>query len=87
MEALFRGCTSLTFLPDISKWNTNKIKDMSYMFSDCESLTSIDLSSFNTNNVTDMKYMFRCCGSLKIENIKIKISDKKILNEFNQKKI
>ena len=55
------------------------------MFYDCKSLKSIDLSSFNTNNVTDMSYMFSGCESLKIENIKIKKNEEKILNEFNHK--
>ena len=58
---------------------------MSWMFSHCESLKSIDLSSFNTNNVTDMSHMFSGCKSLKIENIKIKKNEEKILNEFKFK--
>ena len=28
-------------LPDISKWNTNNVTDMSYMFSNCKSLISL----------------------------------------------
>ena len=55
------------------------------MFCSCKSLESIDLSSFNTNNVTKMSYMFNWCESLKIENIKIKKNEEKILNEFNHK--
>ena len=40
---------------------------MSYMFSNCESLTSLpDISNWNTNNVTNMSYMFSNCYSLKI---------------------
>ena len=42
----------------------NKVTDMSYMFSDCKSLESIDLSSFNTNKVTNMSNMFSDCKSL-----------------------
>jgi surface protein len=38
---------------------------MSYMFRDCESLTSLDVSNFNTSNVTDMKAMFANCANLK----------------------
>ena len=38
--------------------------NMSYMFSDCSSLTSLNLSNFNTNNVKDMSYMFFNCSSL-----------------------
>jgi surface protein len=56
-----------------------------FMFNGCESLKSIDLSSFNTNNVTNMIWMFCFCKSLKIENIKIKKNEEKILNEFNNK--
>ena len=37
---------------------------MSYMFSDCSSLTSLDLSFFNTINVKDMNYMFDGCFPL-----------------------
>jgi surface protein len=50
------------------------------MFSNCESLTSINLSNFNTQNVNDMIWMFLNCKSLKKENIITK--DKKILDEF-----
>ena len=37
---------------------------MESMFSDCNSLSSIDLSNFNTQNVTNMRYMFDDCNSL-----------------------
>ena len=40
------------------------LTNLSYMFSDCSSLESIDLSSFNTTNVTNMASMFDCCSSL-----------------------
>ena len=42
----------------------NNIKSLSFMFSDCNSLTCIDLSNFNTQNVTNMKCMFCGCKSL-----------------------
>ena len=42
----------------------NNIKNMSWMFADCSSLTILDLSSFNTNNVKDMRFMFKNCNSL-----------------------
>ena len=41
MNHMFSGCSSLSSLPDISKWNINNITNMSYMFSGCESLSSI----------------------------------------------
>ena len=37
---------------------------MSYMFTDCNSLTSLDVSSFNTSKVTTMSYMFQYCRNL-----------------------
>ena len=47
----------------------NKASNISYMFSDCSSLTSLNLSNFNTNNVKDMSYMFSKCFSLTYLNL------------------
>ena len=44
--------------------NTSEVKDMSWMFSDCSGLPSLDLSHFNTQNVTDMSRMFSGCSGL-----------------------
>ena len=41
------------------------VTDMSYMFSYCGNLTTLDLSSFNTINVTNMSFMFASCHELK----------------------
>ena len=38
MNFMFSGCSSLSSLPDISKWNTNKVTGMSFMFYECENL-------------------------------------------------
>ena len=81
---MFYNCKSLKSI-NLSSFNTNNVTDMNEMFSGCESLESIDLSSFNTNNVTNMNGMFYGCESLKIENIKIKKNEEKILNEFSNK--
>ncbi len=43
---------------------TEDITDMSRMFLNCQSLTSLDLSSFQTSNVTNMYSMFSECVSL-----------------------
>ena len=40
------------------------IKDLSFMFFDCENIINIDLSSFNPENITNMNNMFRFCESL-----------------------
>ena len=37
---------------------------MSYMFSSCSSLTSLDVTYFNTAKVTNMSYMFYGCSAL-----------------------
>ena len=33
---MFSECSSLTSLPDISKWNTNNVTNMSGMFIGCK---------------------------------------------------
>ena len=59
MSYMFAGCSSLSNLPDISKWNTNNVTNMSSMFSGCSSLSNLyDISKWNTNNVTNMSFMF-----------------------------
>ena len=65
---MFSYCSSLSSLPDISKWNTSNVTNMSFMFSWCSSLSSLpDISEWNTSNVTNMSNMFdECNKSLKI---------------------
>ncbi|MBR6716442.1 MAG: BspA family leucine-rich repeat surface protein [Prevotella sp.] len=60
----FQGMEFLTTIENVENLNTKNVTDMSYMFSDCSSLTSLDLSSFDTRNVTDMSYMFFGCSHL-----------------------
>ena len=38
MKAMFRECKSLEVLPDISKWNISNVKDMKYIFDNCDKL-------------------------------------------------
>ena len=61
---IFNGFTNLTFVNFNNNFNTSKTRSFSYMFSNCESLVSLDLSGFNTSNVTDISYMFSSCKSL-----------------------
>ena len=54
----FGGCTSLTSI-DLSNFNTNKITDISELFSNCGSLRYIDLSgTFKINDGTNYNTMF-----------------------------
>ena len=60
----FGGSWGLTTIEGIENLNTEEVTNMSGMFYDCQSLTSLDLSSFNTAKVTNMDDMFISCSSL-----------------------
>ena len=60
----FGGSLGLKTIEGIENLNTEEVTNMSGMFYDCQSLTSLDLSSFNTAEVTDMCGMFNNCWSL-----------------------
>ena len=60
-ENSFEKCSNpkLISLPDISKWNIEKVTDISCMFYCCKSLESLpDLSKWNIKNVSKMEYIF-----------------------------
>ena len=52
---------TITMLKGLANSN---VTDMSWMFSECSSLTQLDLSNFDTSNVTTMRNMFSACSSL-----------------------
>ena len=61
MSGIFHYCDSLVSI-DFSKWDTKFVNNMSNMFSDCYSLSSINgLSNLNISNVTDISGMFCRC--------------------------
>ena len=65
LSQMFYKCEELISL-DITKWDTSKIINMSFLFSNCSSLKSLpDISKWNINNVVDMSYIFENCSSLK----------------------
>ena len=65
LNGIFKNCSLLKFLPDISKWNKNNILDIREMFSGCSSLLSLpDISNWNTENLSDMSHLFYKCSSL-----------------------
>ena len=60
MSSMFYYCNSLESLPDISKWNTDKVTDISEMFYGCQKLLSLpDISKLlinsdiNRNNLSE----------------------------------
>ena len=65
MQCMFARCSSLKSLPDISKWNTSKITNISHIFYGCSSLISIpDISKWNISNVILMSNIFDECESV-----------------------
>lgn len=64
MREMFRGCTKLTEVKNITSWNTKRVKDMRYLFYDCSSLTSLDLSRWNTERVKNLDGVFFNCSGL-----------------------
>ena len=65
MSNMFYECSSLSSLPDFSKWNTSKVINMYGMFYKCSSLSSLpDISNWNISEVTDISFMFYECSSL-----------------------
>ena len=60
----FKNLTKLETITGLEYLNTAKVTDMSYMFDNCSSLTSLDVTHFNTANVTNMSSMFSSCPSL-----------------------
>ena len=65
LSYLFCSCELLSYLPDISKLNTQNVTEMNYLFCGCLSLSSLpDISKWNTQNVTNMSYIFFDCELL-----------------------
>ena len=61
----FYDMDKLTSITGMKEYlNTSDVTNMSFMFCNCSSLTSLDVSNFNTSQVTDMHYMFWGCSSL-----------------------
>ena len=50
-------------------FDTSNVVNMSHMFENCRSITSLDLSSFNTNDVINMSTMFKNMTTLTDINI------------------
>ena len=65
LSYMFNGCTYLSSISEIFKWNTTNIISMKWMFFGCNSLESIpDISNWDISNVTDIQFMFSGCSQL-----------------------
>ena len=65
----FYNMNNLTEIQGIEYLNTSEVNDMSYMFYQCTSLTSLDVSHFSTDNVTTMTHMFKDCEQLAVLDV------------------
>ena len=79
LNGFFENLSSLQTITDLEYLNTANVTDMSYMFSGCNKLSSLDLTSFKTANVTDMNSMFLNCSALTT----IYASDKFVTGQVN----
>ena len=69
MKSIFQDCESLKYLPDISKWNTNNVNNMSSMFKNCSSLLDLpNISKWNINSLRKKNDMFSGCPIKKYSN-------------------
>ena len=53
-----------SYLTSVNYLNISNVTDMSYMFQNCTSLTTLESNNWNTSNVTDMHSMFYRCQLL-----------------------
>ena len=49
---------------DLTGWNSNKLSNINYMFSDCKSLEVIRLSNMNITSLTNSSSVFTRCSAL-----------------------
>ena len=61
---LFNGFKKVSSIDGLDILDTANVTDMSYMFSDCSGLTSLDLTPLETAKVTNMRNMFNSCSGL-----------------------
>ena len=68
MYRAFGSCYKLENILISEKCDTDRVTDMSWMFTDCFALESLDMSGFNTSSLKNMSNMFNGCVNLKSIN-------------------
>lgn len=58
LESMLRGCTSLTTIKNLDKWNIINQTNMTYLFHSSTNFNDPGMSSWNTSNVTVMQGVF-----------------------------
>jgi surface protein len=56
-DSMFRGCSSLTTVPNMGSWDTSSVTGMTYMFVNATGFNE-SIGTWVTSSVTDMQYMF-----------------------------
>ena len=64
LNDIFKGNEKLVEINLEESKISSKVTDMSAIFQNCSSLTTLNLSNFNATNVTDMSRMLQGCSSL-----------------------
>ena len=64
MHATFADCYNLEKIIFPNKTKISLIEDFSYVFWNCNKITSIDLSNFEFSSIFDMRYLFYNCRNL-----------------------
>lgn len=64
LAAMFNGCSKLTTLTGLDKWDLSHINNLSFLFNGCSNLINVDIANWNTHNVTDMTSLFEGCSKL-----------------------
>ena len=61
---MFNGIQEIISI-DLSEFDSSKVVDMSFMFSECSNLESLDLRNLQLSSVTSFNSMFQSCNKLK----------------------
>ena len=69
MDHMFSNCINVKKIIINNTFSTFKLREMSSMFSYCESLITLDLTGLDTSLVTSMSFLFKYCSSLTSVNL------------------
>ena len=64
MDSLFNSLSTYPFTIDVSKFDTSKVQDFSYMFIHCDAIKLLNLKNFDTSSAIDTSGMFQGCEGL-----------------------
>ena len=59
MFGMFKKCNLLESLKISETFVTSKVKDMQYLFDNCNNITTLDLHYLDTSNIDNFSYMFK----------------------------